>query len=369
MQIHTGPVFERCLVTSSEIIIKPNTTSYSETRGTGTLAAWSARLSSGFFTGLRGWRTRILPHEYAFNLFLALTWGRLVLRPGPAPMAALIYFGGLLVSIAVILWSGRDPAPWRWRVRLLLYPALMGLAFFLMPAVVTELGIPRADAMLVQWESALTGPNLNLAIQGWEPAWLTDTLMVSYVFFFYYLIAGPAYYCIHDLPRFRQCFAGLFVVYALGFVGYTYLPAGGPHRFLEFDRPLTGGWITWAAKPLLDDASNRVDAFPSIHVAVSLYLLVFDRWYYRRRFRRLLIPCVALWISTVYLRYHYCIDVVAGIAIAAIGLWVASRYGRSIPTAGVPVKSPSTAPAGSNEPASRRQTAVTPSGIDDQERG
>ena len=286
------------------------------------------RGTSGLLAGLRDWRTRILPHEYAFNLFLALTWGRLVFLPGPAPLAALVLFGGLLAGVGVILWSGRDPAPWRWRVRLLLYPVLMGLSFFLMPKVVTELDVPRADAMLVKWESALTGPNFNLAIQGWEPVWLTDALMVAYIFFFYYLIAGPAHYCIKDLPRFRQCFTGLFVIYALGFIGYTYFPAGGPHRFLAFEHPLTGGWITWAAKPILDDASNRVDAFPSIHVAVSMYLLVFDYWYYRRRFWILLVPCVALWISTVYLRYHYCVDVVAGVAITAVGLWVAARYGR-----------------------------------------
>ena len=83
------------------------------------------------------------------------------------------------------------------------------------------------------------------------------------------------------------------------------------------------------AKPVLDYASNGVDAFPSIHVAVSLYLLAFDRMYYRRRFWRLLVPCVALWISTIYLRYHYAVDVIAGFAIAAIGLRVAALYGRS----------------------------------------
>ncbi len=292
-----------------------------------------------------------------------------MLRPGPAPLAALVYFGGLLTSVAVILWSGRDPAPWRWRVRLLLYPVLMGLSFFMMPMVVDALGIPRADAMLVKWESALTGPNLNLAIQGWEPVWLTDTLMVAYVFFFYYLIAGPAYYCIHDLPRFRQCFTGLFVIYALGFIGYTYLPAGGPHRFLVFDQPLNGGWITWTAKPILDDASNAVDAFPSIHVAVSLYLLIFDRWYYRRRFWRLLVPCVALWVSTIYLRYHYCVDVVAGAAITAVGLWVAARYGKSSLNSSISIKPAATVPVGSDEPVFGGQMAFTPSRVDSQERG
>ena len=329
-----------------------------EPGGAGTPVVLGDRRPFGFLSRWRGWRTRLLPHEYAFSLFLALTWARLVLRPGPAPLAAFVYFGCLLTSAAVILWSGSEPAPWRWRIRLLLYPAMMGLTFYLMPTVVASLEVPRADALMVKWERAWLGQNINLAIQGWEPAWFTDTLMVAYVFFFYYLIAGPAYYCIKDLLRFRQCFAGLFVIYALGFIGYTFLPAGGPHRFLEFDRSLTGGWVTGVAKPILDAASNRVDAFPSIHVAVSFYLLVFDHWYYRRRFWRLLIPCVALWVSTVYLRYHYCVDVVAGFAIAAIGLWVAARYERSNLASRVPLQPVSTVPTGSNEPAPRGHKRV-----------
>jgi membrane-associated phospholipid phosphatase len=75
-----------------------------------------------------------------------------------------------------------------------------------------------------------------------------------------------------------------------------------------------------------------------------MYLLVFDRWHYRRRFWRLLVPCSALWVSTVYLRYHYCVDVAAGAGIAAIGLSVAASYeGLSLKTR-IPVKSMDAAP-------------------------
>jgi membrane-associated phospholipid phosphatase len=310
-------------------IIMPNKRSRSENGSIGTSLALDNQRLFGFLSWLRGWRIRLLPHEYAFSLFLALTAGRLVARAGLTSPLSLAFLGFLLASAVVILWSGPDPAPWRWRVRLLLYPALMGLSFYMIPSVVAALHVPRADALLVKWDLAWLGQNINLAIQGWEPPLLTDLLMLSYVFFFYYLIAGPAYYCIRDLPRFRQCFAGLFVVYALGFIGYTFFPAGGPHRFLEFEQPLKGAWITRLAKPVLDFASNGVDAFPSIHVAISLYLLVFDRWYYRRRFWWLLLPCVALWVSTVYLRYHYCVDVMAGFAIGAVGLWVADLHGKS----------------------------------------
>ena len=290
-------------------------------------------------------RLQFLPHEYVFGLFLFLIWVRVVVRAGLVSPPALTLLGCLLTSIGVILSAGRRPTPWRWRVRLLLYPALMGVSFFTMPSAIALLNVPLADAQLVRWEHALLGEKINLVMQSWEQPLFTDAMMLAYVFFFYYLIAGPAYYCIRDLPRFRQCFAGLFTVYGLGFIGYTVWPAVGPHQFLDFSQPLTGGWLTRMAKPILDQCSNRVDAFPSIHVAVSLYLLVFDAWHYRRRFWCLLVPCIALWVSTVYLRYHYCVDVFAGGALAGVGLWVAASYERSELKRRVPFQSLEAVPA------------------------
>jgi membrane-associated phospholipid phosphatase len=154
--------------------------------------------------------------------------------------------------------------------------------------------------------------------------------VLAYLFFFYYLIFGPGWYCLYDLPRFRACFAGLFTTYALGFLGYTLLPAGGPYLSMSSLPPLEGGWLTRQMLPVINHGSNGVDVFPSIHCAASLYLLAFDFRHFRQRFWRLLLPCVALWISTVYLRYHYVVDLLGGVVIAAIGLITAWRYERSV---------------------------------------
>jgi membrane-associated phospholipid phosphatase len=72
--------------------------------------------------------------------------------------------------------------------------------------------------------------------------------------------------------------------------------------------------------------SNRVDVFPSLHCAVSTYMLVFDSWYKRWRFRIYALPCVGLWISTIYLRYHYFIDVIVGFALAAVILYLTKTW-------------------------------------------
>ena len=273
-------------------------------------------------------QVQLLPHEYVFGFFLLLTWVRLVAQAGPFTLPALAFFGCLVTPVAVIWWAARRPSPARWRARLLLYAPLMGASFSLLPAAFALLELPSADAQVVGWEHAVFGDQMFQAIQAWERPLITDAMMVCYLFFFYYLVAGPAHYCIHDLHRFRQCFVGLFTIYGLGFMGYTAFPTAGPYLFLEFAEPLASGWFTDFAKPMVDAASNGVDAFPSIHTAVSLYLLMFDAWHHRRRFWRMLVPCIGLWASTVYLRYHYGVDVLAGVGLTGVGLCVAAAYER-----------------------------------------
>ena len=68
-----------------------------------------------------------------------------------------------------------------------------------------------------------------------------------------------------------------------------------------------------------------MDCFPSLHCAVSSYILFFDRRHRRWRFWLYLVPCVGLWVSTLYLRYHYFVDLVAGFALSAAALWFVNR--------------------------------------------
>jgi len=119
---------------------------------------------------------------------------------------------------------------------------------------------------------------------------------------------------------------GLFTVHGLGFLGYTIWPAGGPYLHLPFERPLLGSWFTEWVTPLVIGGSNGVDVFPSLHFAVSFYLLGFDWLFNRRRFWWVLGPCVALWVSTIYLRYHYFVDLVAGMGLTAVGWTVAAWW-------------------------------------------
>jgi membrane-associated phospholipid phosphatase len=201
----------------------------------------------------------------------------------------------------------------------------MGISFYAMEHAVPLLGLPKVDGRLLAWDRALLGETPALAWGPWLRPWLVDVSMAAYLFFFYYLIAGPGRYYLRDLAAFRKCIVGLFVLYGLGFIGYTIFPAGGPHRFMTFNQSLEGSWLLGATLNIVNGGSNGVDAFPSIHFAATLYLLLFDWQHCRRRFWWMLAPCAMLWFSTMYLRFHYFVDLAGGLVVALIG-WVAAQW-------------------------------------------
>ena len=116
------------------------------------------------------------------------------------------------------------------------------------------------------------------------------------------------------------------------YLGYLLVPTLGPKVVLAFEREITGLWLTPALRASIDGGeANPWDCFPSGHTMLALTsLLILWRWN-RRWFRWFLLPCLLLIASTVLLRYHWVLDVVAGALLAwptvRVCDWLADRDG------------------------------------------
>lgn len=276
-------------------------------------------------------KTTLLPHEILFGLYLLMTWARLVWAVGFFGRDALVYLGFLVVNALLIARCVGAPTPLRWRLRLLFYPLAVTFLFAYMKVAVPEIHPASMDDFLERVDTALIGTNLSLRMQALVHPVLTELMSASYILFFPYLTFSLIYYFFGDLELLKKFFVGLYSLYGLGFLGYTLVPALGPHLAMtgQFTVPLDGWWITrWNAE-LVRVGSNHVDVFPSLHCAVSSFILFFDRVRKPWRFKLYLVPCIGLWISTLYLRYHYFIDVICGFALAALSLWIVNRYSRN----------------------------------------
>jgi membrane-associated phospholipid phosphatase len=188
----------------------------------------------------------------------------------------------------------------------------------------------KHDATLWGWDLALFGSSPVLWFQPLAAPWLTEVMSIAYAAFIPGLLLTLVQYALGDLRTARAFYGGLFTLYGVGYLGYTLLPAIGPYKAMadQFAAPLHGYWVTDLLTTLYPIGSNLSDAFPSLHVAASAYILLFDLGHRPRWFRAYLLPCVLLWVSTLYLRYHYGVDVLSGFALAAFGLWVGAEVWR-----------------------------------------
>jgi membrane-associated phospholipid phosphatase len=275
---------------------------------------------------------RPLPHEIFFGLFLVVTWLRLGVTCGFLGGDALFYFALIVVNAAAIWFCRSKDTALHWRVGLLFYPIGLNIVFPQMKSAIPKIHPEKMDTVLQHIDSMGIGTNLSVRLQPYVHPVLTELFSICYMLFFIYLFFSIIYYFCGDVKLLKKFIVGLFTIYGIGFLGYSFVPAGGPCKAMadQFTVPLTGWCFTKWNAAIVAQGSNGVDVFPSLHCAVSSFFLFFDRRYRRWRFWLYLVPCVGLWFSTIYLRYHYLVDVVCGFVLSAFALWMAKRYPREM---------------------------------------
>lgn len=129
---------------------------------------------------------------------------------------------------------------------------------------------------------------------------------------------------------FRSATLAIVTCFYLGYALYVLFPAAPPRLVLatEYHKHLVGYpnrlfQMTQFAIDLLPVDSRA--AFPSLHAAVSLVALVMAWRYWRAGLFAMLPLSVGLWVSTIYLRHHYGVDLLAGWALAPVAIAVAPR--------------------------------------------
>jgi membrane-associated phospholipid phosphatase len=132
----------------------------------------------------------------------------------------------------------------------------------------------------------------------------------------------------------RHVLLGTILCFYSGYVLYVLFPAAPPRLYLEslgmFSVTLRGGPIANFQQALIEMMPNQAAraAFPSLHSAVSLLSLAYAWRYLRWYFPILLVFVAGLLVSTVYLRHHWVVDLLAGAALVPWVLWVTPRYER-----------------------------------------
>ena len=267
--------------------------------------------------GAPGPRSLVRPPEAAFLLIGAAAAGGLLVRVGWRSSTSLEMIAGTAIYFSLLRSAGRWPILADPRVRLGINYLYALWLYGATSRITAALGSPSWDGALLAADRRFFGETPSVRWQTWAHPALTDVMSACYAFYHLYLhgmLILLAFTRSTGAARhFGDC---LYAGFAVGFIGYLLVPALGPGAAFPslYGQPLTGGVLTGLNASLVGKGAALYGTFPSLHVLITAILLDHDWRCCRRRFRWVLGPSLGLLASTLYLRYHYAVDLLAGFA-------------------------------------------------------
>ena len=228
-----------------------------------------------------------------------------------------------LVCILIPWVTAEKTDPFSFHLRHWYVLVIVPLNFMNLKGVIHGINPNNFDPLLIKIDHWIFGVNPTQWLQHIINPWLTEYLQWAYMsYFFIPVVLGVVLYkkkCYHG---FRLSATVILLAFYLSYLGYLVVPAVGPRFTLPHQVPLQGVFLTQQLKHLLNILEPTPhDCFPSGHTAVALVCLFLAARYSRRLFWIYLPLVFSLIFSTVYHRYHYVIDVIAGMLLAVIAWW------------------------------------------------
>jgi len=210
-----------------------------------------------------------------------------------------------------------------WRFVRHWYPLPLYVGFFEELRGLVHLVFPGwFDRTLLRFDSWLCGAQPAVWMSQFAGPALNDFMQFSYMTYFVYLVLLPALlYARRETRAFWTVMTSTALAHYTVYAIAVLFPIESPHFSLARTplAALTGGFSTTLISVIETYGRVHGAAFPSAHVAGSM-VAILCAWRYRRWLFWATMPFfVSMMVATVYGRYHYVADVLAGMLVGAAG--------------------------------------------------
>lgn len=188
------------------------------------------------------------------------------------------------------------------------------------------------DRRIMGWEAKLfRQPSLWLALG--RPRWLTELMHFFYASYYLYTPVLGIYLHAHKrFNEFEAMSSAVLIGYAASYLIFSLIPLWGPRWGLletgQLDpsaQVLKGYWLTnQMNRVMYGGPAHKGGAMPSSHSSTAVVFLIWSWRLWGAEGGALAAVLVAgMWIGSVYGRYHYVIDLLAGAMLGLLGVWAA----------------------------------------------
>jgi hypothetical protein len=178
--------------------------------------------------------------------------------------------------------------------------------------------------------------HLDLKVFGFEPAMALDAfvgpLTTEWFAFFYFgyffllaLHVIPILMFSKDQRLLAEFALGMLFVFCVGHTIYLFVPGYGPYKAMseQFQHEFPHGmWLDMVMATVHAGGAQK-DIFPSLHTAAPTFLALFsfrhrNRLPFRYTWHLVTFCACNIILATMFLRWHYIIDVVAGMTLSTV---------------------------------------------------
>ncbi len=205
------------------------------------------------------------------------------------------------------------------------------------------------DFILIKLDRMIFGTDPTALLDKIATPGLTEFLQICYgSFYLLWFILGIDLLRHHNEEGFFFFLFLLMYGFYTSYAGYLLVPAIGPrftlYDFAHLDKDLPGLFLTPILRGIINSGESitnvakaamvaQRDCFPSGHTEMTL-ITIAAAIRYRAKSAMVIVPLGSgLIFATVYMRYHYGIDVIAGaivgIVVLASGRWLETKLGGS----------------------------------------
>lgn len=272
------------------------------------------------------------PADAVTIIFLLFLTGLTLFYFAILPRATyLLSIYSLLILAQIILIRFRNSGRFMRNFYDVIFPIICVLAVFdSLEWVVHYVNPEDIDPVLIKLDYLIFGSHPTVMLERIMNPFLTDILQIAYSTYYFIPISfGIILLKNKQRDEFEKSIFMILLCFYLSYLGYILFPALGPRFYLSSIQTaeLQGFFVAEPIQNLLNRLEGiKRDAFPSGHTGIALIVLYLAYRYKRGYFRTALPIVLALLFSTVYCRYHYVVDVIAGFGLTLLTIVIGEWY-------------------------------------------
>ncbi|MCP4580541.1 MAG: phosphatase PAP2 family protein [candidate division Zixibacteria bacterium] len=179
------------------------------------------------------------------------------------------------------------------------------------------------DSYIIDLESAIFSIHPTIWFQKLDHVIITEWMMFGYSFYLLLIPITTGWLFLTDKKNESEhMLSGLMLSFFICYILFSLIPVTGPRLAMaDLYTVEFGGFIFKAITEAMESKAMLVGgAFPSAHCSAATVMLLLSYKYDRKLYFWVAPIIITLYISTIYGRYHYPTDVIAGILVGILGI-------------------------------------------------